>query len=476
MCPKANVRIYRLRGSHEQPRRSPFPRLGKLPVADRTANPEPGPEKANLNDERPGIDRLGEIAIGSSATSLGEQDHYHSVLARMVSSVTQDHGQLRSLVYEFARRKLRKDLVRQFEDGDWSEIERQVSTLEEAISELETDFSHGDVPRLPFGGEQGTTTSDTAVSAPVAQPLPPISQKKLIVGNFAENGLPSSRSSTTYDFRPKPQMVDVTDYTAKTRVERHLRSNFWRTVQLIVAVTLGIALYSAIDRQSALSLYNTVRYGRSASIAPGDQNKGGPQSPPEKYETQIDTPPSLPGISGIPLPAAYGVYALSDGKLTSLDLLPIKPPDPRVAISALINTPSQAHLQAGSLQFVVFRRDFANDAPDRVSVRVVAQVTRALTFDAGGKAAYVKVEPTWVIRSQSYQMSVAPAAGNPEMVVIKPESADFTFAPGRYALVLKKDAYDFTVDGPVTDTAHCLERTDALSGAVYSECPKTAGK
>ena len=129
------------------------------------------------------------------------------------------------------------------------------------------------------------------------------------------------------------------------------------------------------------------------------------------------------------------------------------------------------HLPPGQLQFVVYRRDLANDAPDRVSVRAVAQVMRALTFAPGGKATYTTVEPTWVVRSNSYQMSVAPAADSPEMVVIRPDRADFAFPPGRYALVLKKEAYDFTVDGAIHDRAHCLERTDALGGGVYSECP-----
>ena len=151
--------------------------------------------------------------------------------------------------------------------------------------------------------------------------------------------------------------------------------------------------------------------------------------------------------------------------------MPIKVPDSRVAISASISTPSQVHLPPGQLQFVVYRRDLVNDAPDRVSVRAVAQVMRALTFGPGGKAAYINVEPTWVVRTASYQMSVAPAADNPEMVVMRPDRPNFAFPAGRYALVLKKEAYDFTVDGPIHDAAHCLERTDALSGAVYTECP-----
>jgi hypothetical protein len=45
-------------------------------------------------------------------------------------------------------------------------------------------------------------------------------------------------------------------------------------------------------------------------------------------------------------------------------------------------------------------------------------------------------------------MRVGPLADNPEMVVIRPESSDFAFPAGRYALVLKGVGYDFTVDGP----------------------------
>ena len=41
---------------------------------------------------------------------------------------------------------------------------------------------------------------------------------------------------------------------------------------------------------------------------------------------------------------------------------------------------------------------------------------------------------------------------------------------GRYALVLKSQAFDFTVSGPITEPGHCLERTEAANGTFYSEC------
>ena len=144
----------------------------------------------------------------------------------------------------------------------------------------------------------------------------------------------------------------------------------------------------------------------------------------------------------------------------------------RIAISAPLSIPSSTHLPVGQLRFVVFHRDLANDAPDRIAVRVVAQVIHELTFGPQGKAKMLDVKQSWVIRNNSYQMRVAPFAGNPEMIVVRPDPPDSVLPSGRYVLVLKSVGYDFTVDGAATDMAHCLERTDALGAPIYSECRK----
>ena len=68
-------------------------------------------------------------------------------------------------------------------------------------------------------------------------------------------------------------------------------------------------------------------------------------------------------------------------------------------------------------------------------------------------------------------MRVGPLAGNPEMVLIRPDTDDFVLPAGRYVLVIKGVGYDFTIDGPM-NTAHCLERTMALNAPIYSECRK----
>jgi len=173
-----------------------------------------------------------------------------------------------------------------------------------------------------------------------------------------------------------------------------------------------------------------------------------------------------------PLPTDYGVYAVNNDKLSELNLLPEQVPDKRIAMSTPINQPSQTTLPDGKVKFVVFRRDLAGSAPDRIDVRVVARVVRALTFDGKGKASFVSVTDAWNIRNQAYEFRVRPLPGNLEMLMVQSEKSDFALPAGRYVLALKSQGYDFTIAGKVTDPSQCLERTDAANGAFYSDCQK----
>ena len=109
-------------------------------------------------------------------------------------------------------------------------------------------------------------------------------------------------------------------------------------------------------------------------------------------------------------------------------------------------------------------------AAERVAVRVVAKIGQSLKFPQGKKAEATKLDDVWTVRNISYDFRVAPVSGNPEMLMLRPEVPDFLLSPGRYALVLKGQAYDFTIIGEITDPAQCLERTEAANGTFYSEC------
>jgi hypothetical protein len=139
-------------------------------------------------------------------------------------------------------------------------------------------------------------------------------------------------------------------------------------------------------------------------------------------------------------------------------------------MSAIIRTPSRIVLPAGQIGFIAYRRDIASSAPDRVTIRAIAKIRRALTYDAAGRAKSAALDDEWAIRNVSYEFRVAPSVESSEILVIRSDQPDFVLPPGRYALVLKGQAYDFNVAGPITAAAQCLERVEAANGAFYSEC------
>jgi hypothetical protein len=388
-----------------------------------------------------------QVAVRSAEDSV-EEDQY-SILSQMIATVSQDQAQLRMLVYEFARRKLRRSLYQQFEEGDWADIQEQLQALESAIDKVESDCAR---KSLTFVPEPPLTYQQLREGVPAEWP---IAQRAVTLSGPDEPISPLRMGSEG----------DV--FFAVARIGKRARANLWWKVQLCLAVLLGVVVFAAIGGRSTLRLLGSSRPEVSTNKSTAKAENRDVNIPSGKNR---EAPKAL--RPSIPLPSEYGAFALSEGRLTEISQLAMRVPDPRVAISPVISTPSQAHLPTGKLEFVIFRRDLANSAPDRATLRVVARVVRALTFDSKGKPTTSKIEDSWVVRGNSYQMRVAPVADNPEMILIRPDPPDMVLPSGRYALVLKGVAYDFTLDGPNTDSAHCLERTDALMTPVYSECQK----
>jgi len=234
-------------------------------------------------------------------------------------------------------------------------------------------------------------------------------------------------------------------------------------VQLTAAALLAVAIFAVMTGQLNIRWLDKKPQQAAAERPAPEAPKVVAAAPRE-----VAPPAVAPAAPPFPMPATYGVYALSNDKLIELDKLGIRVPDARVLISPEIREPSRVTLPDGKVSFVVFRRELANGAPEKVPVRVIARIARETTF-RNGKPVTMSVSNTWRIRNTSVDMKVGPVANNREMVSIVPE-ADSELPPGRYALVLGGIGYDFTVPGPVTASAQCLERMQTPNGDVFSEC------
>jgi hypothetical protein len=350
------------------------------------------------------------------------------ILARMINTVKEDPSQLRRTVYEFARAKLKSDISW----ADEQESARLLAALETAIQGVE---------KFSLNSDQNERLQLAARSGQIAHGSPSagLSPKPTVEINRVAHPADDTPTSRGFGLTSAPHVAGL---------QRRL-------ISTLVSITFGVLLAGTA---LGVALYH--RAGISTSPPP--------QADPAPAKTASPPPDQLP----FPIPTVYGVYALDNGSLTELDALSEQVPDRRVAMSTPISRPSHNILRDGRVKFVVFRRDLVALAPDRVDVRVVAQVTRALTFDAKGKPSFASVNDAWNIRNISYEFRVRPIPGNPEMLLVQPEKADFGLPSGRYVLVLKSQGYDFTVAGDVTDPAQCLERTEAANGTFYSDCEK----
>jgi hypothetical protein len=345
------------------------------------------------------------------------------ILAQMINTVKQDPTQLRFAVYEFARSKLTSNLPGTNE----AERKRLQSALEVAIKGVEQFSQRVDQDRrlLPASPSMALTVGPDG---------PPRSQVTVVS---------SSRGDyTEAEWKPLPSRFG----------ERRKNFQLWRATSIAAGIMIAAGLAGV--------LYAPRAWHPPVATAP---------LAVPRPDTKVAAPSEpLP----FALPSDYGIYVLNNGKLSELDPLPIMVPDKRVALSTPVSKQSRTTLPDGHAKFVAFRRDLAANAPDRVDVRVVARVVRALTFDAKGKASYSAVSDEWSIRNTAFEFRVRPIAGNPEMLLIQPEKPDVALVPGRYVLALKNQAFDFTIAGKVTDPSQCLERTDAANGTFYSDCHK----
>lgn len=436
------------------------------------------------------------------------QPDYYSVLLRVIAAATHDPAQTRRVIYELARINLKKELWLQYGEFGGAGVRRQMLQLETAIRGVEARCAQEEAlgrlaataapGELPGPGGDRSSLLIRAQSAPLVpdEPADPAwivqergSDNALVIRPnpgralaqppapqaYAEESLPTPQPAPAYYPPPPP---------------KRFTSALWSMAQLVVAAVLGVAIYAlAAGRFEAVKFQSPVKVESSTpnpvvpAVAPVAATEPAPKQQERLTETTTTAavpkaalavteaaPPSRSMAAAQPLPTVYGIYVLNNGQLSELEPLPIRVPDQRVSISAPISTPSRTVLPDGKVSFILYRREFITNAPEKAAVRVVARIARALTFNSSGAPTVVKLNDLWAVRGNAYDFRVAPMLENQEMIAILPPRGDFALAPGRYALTIKGVAYDFTVDGKVTDIAQCLERTDAVNGAFYSEC------
>ena len=371
---------------------------------------------------------LPKIDQNQAAAPHAREIEYALTLQRMINVVNQDPAQMRMAIYGLARARMKADTAELTD----AEQDRLLNSLETAILGVE-NFS-----QRREGIEQ--------LPPPSAEPSTAVARLESI------------------DARPRDIFVQNDAYpTSEIQV-----------VEVRAASRLPLVL-SSIALLSAGAVVGLVYYAGRFPVLP-DQIRMAAKptearevAPPAASETAVSVAPKAPGL---PKPANYGVYALNGDTLSELSIVLDRAPDKRIAMSTPITEPSRTMLADGKIRFILFRRDLVGNAPERIDVRVVARVARALKFDAKGKPNFTPVSDSWSIRNISHELRVRPVPDSPEMLLVQSEKPDFELAPGRYVLVLKEQPYDFTVTGEIKDAAQCLERTDAMNGSFYSECQK----
>ena len=397
-----------------------------------------------------------EIGSGRNLSATSPEVDFALVLSRVIGSIEDDPVQLRNAVYELARIKLRQEAWRRKGPVNLLEARRLSLALESAIERVETIHSKYDELRALQSFDRLIQSSEIAASEVMVEPRTP-----LLILNEAPAQRKDADHLSVFLTRANDTWLNIK------------QSLCWRgTAPLLRGATVAIfavALCVVFDRQFGL-----LERQAPHSAAPMVQKSASsePKSVVQAPGHALQSPATLlqPQSSPLPLPDVYGVYAVSGGQLHELEPLAGRVPDQRVFMSTPIRTVSRTVLPDGQVVFVVYRRDVASSAPERVAVRVIAKIMRAMTFTMAGQANIGNVEDSWTIRNVSYEFRVAPLSENSEILMIRPEHADFVFPAGRYGLVIKGQAYDFTVAGPITEAAHCLEGIKASNGTFYSQC------
>ncbi len=381
------------------------------------------------------------------------------VVARLIEAAKKDPTQLRSSIYELARLKL----IEQVANEGSRDRRRMIEALETAIEGVETFSRREDRSALaqlpaPSRPQSRQLTAGDAYSDRAASH----------VSRFGDNHDEQTPELSRRSFGRTGSGSEIVQVNVMPAQGGFALRRTLLIIGMFAIVAVG-AIYLQRHSQRLKAIKDFASNLQMTGVRP--VSEPAPAARADRAAFADKSLASAPQNSPL-LPKAFGVYAISADRLFELEPLPGRAPDLRIAISPAINSPSRTQLPDGKIHFVVYRRDSANNAPERAEVRVIAKVVSAMTFANAGKPTVTPTDDTWVMRNITFGYRVAPLKEDPDMYEIRNESDDFALSPGRYALVVKGTAYDFEVAGEVTDANHCLQRIEAANGAFYSPCEK----
>jgi hypothetical protein len=350
------------------------------------------------------------------------------VIARMIDTVQNNPEHMRQAVYDLARYRLQE----QFACADAKNIRRTEQALEAAIRGVEE-----------FSKQQ--------IGIPTPPPVSQLGDGAALPRNFpALEASPPAWLQRHLEIDSQPVAAPK-----PTRAPRPVIK--WTAGVLVVLGGILVA-FQQRERLASFAQYLSKYDGQAA-----------PQQPTQVISELAPKLP-LPAKPNPLRPTDYGVYAIGNDSLAELPLLPGRPPDIRVAVSAAWKMTSRTLLPNGHPKFIVFRRDATTNITDRAEVRTVARIARE--FSAEGAGRKPEDGDSWVIRNVSFPFRSSPLPDNPEMYELHSEDPALELTPGRYALVLKNQAYDFSVEGKIIDPKQCIERIVATNGTFYTDCKK----
>jgi hypothetical protein len=369
---------------------------------------------------------------------------YYLILLEAIKTTKQNSAQLRALVYERARFNLKRDALFGYSSMGLADLVQQINEFEIAVARVEAN-SIDDQPS-PAYREQGELLDPAhAKSSNSVQILPPRPIRPLYAG-----------------LNPIQWMDNFQHARLSEEFVRHVRfaNKFigiaFLGMAFIGTVIITVMLWPSPKVAPQIEIVNKLPKTGDTAVKHS--------SPSEDTTALIDSSSKVP----FPLPTSFGIYVLSNNNLTELEALPINIPDPRIALSAEIKTPSTTTISDTRPAFILFRRDLLNNAPQKIMLRVIARIARE-TKIVDGKAGMTNIEGAWRIRNISRELKISPIAGQREMVMARVDD-DVSLAAGRYALVLNKIGYDFTITGPVQSPEFCLEGFETTNGSVFTQC------